>query len=124
MVDYYNDKYRMKASLYEALLVMMLCCTIYAANQITLANDSYVEVMKKVCAGAPVSNLNLCNNTCFQCNTGNSYKCSSCNSQLKFLTDSCVLDNSIHSYTIYNYLNSLTEDLMTTDLSKFIYADT
>jgi hypothetical protein len=80
--------------------------------------------MNKTCAGAPISNLNLCNNTCLECTSSSSYKCASCNTEFELSTDACLLDNSIHTYTYHSYLNSLSADLMMRDLSEFIYGDT
>jgi hypothetical protein len=80
--------------------------------------------MNKTCSGAPISNLNLCNNTCLECTSSSAYKCSSCNSAFLLATDSCLLDNNIHNYTYNTYLNTLDAENIISDLKKFIYADT
>lgn len=108
-----------------ALLLALLLATAYSQNQITTVTDSTnLTAMNKTCAGAPISNLNICNNTCLECTSSSSYKCASCNTEFVLATDACLLDNSIHSYTYRSYLNALSADLMIKDLNEFIYADT
>jgi hypothetical protein len=107
------------------LLVLSLVGGVMAANQITTVNDTAsLAAMDKVCSGAPISNLNMCNNTCLSCTSSDSFKCSACNTAFVLSTAACLLDNSIHTYTIYNYLNAQSASLMTSDLAKFIYGDT
>ena len=108
-----------------AMLLALLLATAYSLNQIVTVTDSTnLTAMNKTCMSSPVSNLNLCNNTCLECTSSSSYKCSSCNSEFMLDIDACVLDNSIHTYTYYSYLNALNTDIMISDLSNFIYTDT
>jgi transposase-like protein len=78
----------------------------------------------QICSASPVSNLNVCNNTCSACVASSSYKCTSCNSQFTLSNQICSVDNSIHTYTVNRYLNALNANQMSVDIAKFIFADT
>ncbi len=86
--------------------------------------------MLSTCNGAPISNLNLCNNTCLECAASNSRSCGSCHTQFVLESQKCLLDNNFHNYMYLSishrfrsYLDQNNVQLMAASLEQFIYGD-
>lgn len=107
-------------------LIFLLVLLTYSYAQMTFVNSTNASIianMSKVCASAPVTNLNICNTTCNQCLTSNSYLCLSCDEQFFLSSTACKLDTSIHNYTSEKYFDKLDVNFMISDQASFTYSD-
>ena len=109
------------------LNILLFSLTIISKGQFLLkvsdadaASFAYVNDMKAICSSAPISNLNLCSNKCLECSVSNSAKCATCNTQYTLSNQDCVIDNSIHNFTAYHYLNSGNITKMKILMAQFI----
>lgn len=104
--------------------VLFLTLLALISTQPTVVTDATsIASYILTCSQAPVSNLGLCNNTCQTCGSS-SYMCATCPTQFSLSNQICSLDNSIHTYTAYRYVNSLNLASMVADVANFYYVDT
>jgi hypothetical protein len=81
------------------ILALAAVCTL-TANYITVVNSTEgIAEMERLCSSAPISDLNMCNNTCLECVASNSRKCAYCHEQFNLVNQDCVLDDNFHNYT-------------------------
>lgn len=109
----------MKSRFLFWLTLLALACS----QPTVITNSTTIAHYASICSLAPVSNLGLCNNTCFTCRAG-SYLCATCNTPFIYSHLGCHIDNNVHNYSVYRYLNALNLATMTTDIANFYYSDT
>ena len=101
------------------LTLLALAC----AQPTVVTDPTTVAGYALTCSQVPVSNLGLCNNTCQTCGSS-PYMCATCPTQFALSNQLCSVDNNIHTYTVYRYLNPLNLDSMAVDIASFTYSDT
>ena len=111
--------------LIQLSLAFFLAYEVYSQSPfaiLTSNNDhtNYLTTMETSCAFSPKTTLNLCSNKCFECSASDSNKCSLCTSQFTNVRQECVIDNSVHNYTFYRYLDTGDINKMAPEVSSFI----
>jgi len=80
----------------------------------------YLNANKTTCDSAPVTRLNLCNNTCVTCLAGDSSKCASCATGYYLDGTNCMVNQTNYNYSYYTYIG-LSRAEASTSIAKFRY---
>lgn len=106
-----------------SLLLFLGLLSLVCSQPTVVTNPTTLASYAHICNLAPVSNLGLCNNTCFTCRAG-SYLCATCSTPFVYSKLACYLDNNVHTYTVYRYLNALSVEPNAADIANFYFVDT
>jgi len=75
---------------------------------------------QSTCTSAPVSRLNLCNNSCVTCLSTDASKCATCGVGYYLDGTSCILNQTNYNYTYLTYIGTTLNDANNT-ISNFRY---